>query len=188
MQKQNLRFLAVAISTLAIVTLWMTCCQVTQAADIVLASGKIEMQAPDAWQSKQPRFTGIVSHEFVIKATDGDARDGRATIGPAGGNVEDNIRRWYGQYTQPDGKATAERAVRKKIKLSGQDVHYIDVKGTYSGSRFSNEPSAPNYRLVAAIIETNNLGSFYLKFYGPEKTVTANEKAFKSIIDSLEIK
>ncbi len=35
----------------------------------------------------------------------------------------------------------------------------------------------PNYRMLAAIIETGGAGNYFLKFYGPEKTVAANEKS-----------
>ena len=78
-----------------------------------------------------------------------------------------NLNRWKGQYSL-EGKPT-----EKKITLKGQEVHYIDLSGTYKGSPFRKEPERPNYRLLGAIIVTQKLGSYYVKFYGPKNTVAA---------------
>jgi hypothetical protein len=42
--------------------------------------------------------------------------------------------------------------------------------------------------MLAAIITTKNAGNYYLKFYGPERTVVANQKAFEQMVKSLESK
>ena len=45
----------------------------------------------------------------------------------------------------------------------------------------------PNYRMLAAIVVTPE-ANFFIKYYGPRKTVTGNEKPFKEMVDSLGIK
>jgi hypothetical protein len=42
--------------------------------------------------------------------------------------------------------------------------------------------------MLAAIIETGGAGNYFLKFYGPEKTVAANEKAFLEMVKGLQKK
>ena len=45
-----------------------------------------------------------------------------------------------------------------------------------------------NYRMLAAIVQTKDSGNYFLKFYGPKATVTENEKAFRDVVDSLQVK
>ena len=42
--------------------------------------------------------------------------------------------------------------------------------------------------MFGAIIETKNNGNHFIKFYGPERTVTDNAEAFKKMLDSLRQK
>jgi len=158
-------------------------------AKMKLAGGKLEMTAPAKWQRKQPR-TRIVEHEFAIGASKGDSADGRLTVMGAGGGVQANIDRWFGQFTQPDGGSTRERAKVKKTQVGGQDIHLVDISGTFRDQRGPVAPAVerPKYRMLAAIIETKSAGDYFIKFYGPQQTVADNEKAFLEMIDSLEQK
>ncbi|MEX2113296.1 MAG: hypothetical protein WD845_08930 [Pirellulales bacterium] len=154
-----------------------------------LAGGKLRLLAPEDWQRKQPR-TSIVEYEFTVPAAQGDTTDGRLTVMSAGGGIDANIDRWYGQFTQPDGGSTRERAKIKKLNVGGEDVHLVDLSGTYKDQAGPLAPATerPKYRMLAAIIPSKGAGTYYLKFYGPERTVTAQEKAFVSMIEGLERK
>jgi hypothetical protein len=154
-----------------------------------LAGGKIKLTAPKDWQRKQPR-TSIVEYEFAVPAAKGDAADGRLTVMSAGGGIDANIDRWYGQFTQPDGGSTRERAKIKKQMIGGEEVHIVDLSGTYKDQAGPHAPATerPKYRMLAAIIPVKGAGTYYLKFYGPERTVTEQEKAFISMIEGLERK
>jgi hypothetical protein len=154
-----------------------------------LGGGAMRLKAPAEWKRKQPQ-TAIVEHEFAVPASKGDSADGRMTVMSAGGGVEANIDRWYGQFTQPDGGSTRDRAKVKKLKVAGQDVHVVDVSGTFKDQRGPATPAVekPKYRMLAAIIATKAAGNYFIKFYGPEHTVADNEKAFQTMIDSLEAK
>ena len=57
------------------------------------------------------------------------------TIMGAGGSVEANIDRWIGQFTQPDGSDTKKAAKIEQKKIGGQEVHLVDVAGTYKDQR-----------------------------------------------------
>lgn len=158
-------------------------------ATIKIAGGKLQLKAPGTWNRKQPQ-TAIVEHEFAIPASQGDKADGRLTIMAASGGVQPNIDRWYGQFTQPDGGSTRERAKVTKSKVAGQEVHIVDVSGTYKDQRGPVAPAVerPNYRMLAAIIATKSGQDYFLKLYGPERTIAENEKAFVGMIEGLEAK
>jgi hypothetical protein len=156
---------------------------------ITLADGKMVLKTPKEWVRKQPR-TKIVEHEFETPAVEGDKLPGRVTVMGAGGSVEANIERWIGQFTQPDGKSTKDKAVTQKLKIAGQEVHYVDLSGDYKDQPGPFTPAVmrENYRMLGAIVVNEKLGNYFIKLYGPKATVSANEKLFKDVINSLEVK
>jgi hypothetical protein len=153
-----------------------------------LGGGKLQLKAPEGWVRKQPLST-IVEHEFSVPAAKDDPADGRMTVMAAGGGIEANIDRWYGQFTQPDGGSTKDRAKVKKIAVAGQDVHLVDLTGTFKDQRGPMAPvvERPKYRMLAAIIATK-MGNYFVKFYGPQRTVADNEAGFLKMIEGLERK
>ena len=158
---------------------------------IAVAEGKLVVTAPAGWQRKRPE-SGIVEHEFAIPKAEGDDADGRMTVMGAGGSVDANIDRWLGQFLNAEGeKLTKEKAKIEKKKIAGEDVVLVDIAGTY----VDKPPFAPgsgtqrkNYRMLAGVVTTKQHGNYFFKFYGPEKTVEANEDAFVKMIESLEKK
>ena len=159
--------------------------------EIKLADGQLVLSAPGEWEQKQPR-TRIVEHEFAAPAADGDSEAGRLTIMGAGGSVDANIQRWIGQFSQDDGSKTEDAAKVEKKKIAGMEVRLVDISGTYKdmpGGPFAGGKTIerPNYRMLAAIIVSGdpNVGNYFLKFYGPKKTIDANEKPFRKMVESL---
>ncbi len=156
---------------------------------IKLSEGKIQLTAAENWKREKPR-TNIVEYEFSVPAVEGDATDGRVTIMGAGGSIEANIGRWLAQFTQPDGASTKERSQIEEQKIAGQEVHLVDITGT-----FKDQPRGPfgpttlrdNYRMLGAIISTEKRGQYFVKMYGPRKTIAANEKAFNEMINTLKV-
>lgn len=155
---------------------------------IALADGKIELLAPEKWQKKQPR-TRIVEFEFAATASDGDMIDGRLTVMGAAGGVDANIARWVGQFTQPDGKATSDVMKSEDIEAGGAKIRLVDLKGTYKDQAGPMSPAVmrENYRMLGAIVITDDLGHYFLKFYGPEKTIGDNEAAFREMLGTLKV-
>jgi hypothetical protein len=156
---------------------------------IALADGKLELTAPAAWERKEPSVR-IIEHEFAVPAVEGDEEAGRLTIMGAGGSVEANIQRWIGQFEQPDGAATKDRTKTEKLTIDGQTVHMVDITGTYKDQRGPFAPAVvrEDYRMLAAIIATEKSGQYFVKLYGPKKTIAANEKAFRAFVETLEVK
>ena len=162
------------------------------AEDVTVGEGKVTFKSPEGWEKKEPRIR-IVEAEFAIPAAKGDEQPGRMTVMGAGGSVEANIDRWIGQFEQADGGDTKKAAKIEKLKVNGQNVHYVDVSGTYRdmpGGPFAGGKAVlrEDYRMLAAIIETEKAGNYFFKFYGPKATVAENEKAFRELVDSLKVK
>ena len=159
-----------------------------------IADGGFSLQAPSGWQRVQPK-SGIVETEFAIPsegaAADGTpAQPGRMTVMGAGGTVQANIDRWYGQFAQPDGSETKTKATTKKLELAGCKVTLVDIPGTYKdspGGPFAGGRTVerPDYRMLAAIVETPDRGNYFLKFYGPAKTVTAHADGFRTMVEGM---
>ncbi len=158
-----------------------------------IADGKFELTAPGSWLAKEPKVR-IIDSEFEVPVAEGDDRPGRVTVMGAGGSIDANIDRWIGQFTQPDGSDSKKATKVKKMTVAGQDVHLVDVSGTYldkppfAGGGVERE----NYRMLAAIVETKQggkkAGNYFIKFIGPAHTVQDNEAGFQKMIESLSAK
>ena len=166
----------------------------SKADEIDIADGKFQMVAPEGWERKQPKIN-FIEHEFEVPASEGDERPGRVTVMGAGGSIEDNIKRWYGQFRQPDGGDSADAAKVEQKKVAGQEVTLVDVAGTYldkPGGPFAGGKTIErdDYRMLAAIIETTQkgkkTGNYFIKLIGPRKTIADNQKAFDAMIESLK--
>ena len=154
-----------------------------------IASGALSLEAPADWKRVQPK-SGIVETEFAIPSAGADEQPGRMTVMGAGGSVQANVDRWYGQFAQPDGSATKDKATTKTLKLAGCTVTLVDVGGTYKdmpGGPFAGGKSVdrPDYRMLAAIVETPQQGSYFLKFYGPGTTVAKHADGFRKMVEGM---
>jgi hypothetical protein len=154
-----------------------------------VADGQLKFTAVEGWNPTKPG-SNIIEHEFTVPASEGDANAGRVTVMGAGGSVEQNIDRWFTQFSQPDGGSTRDKAKVKKITVDGEDIHMVDISGTFKDQKgpFAPAVEREKYRMLAAIVVTKKLGNYFIKFYGPERTVTDNEGNFTKLIESLEHK
>ncbi len=154
-----------------------------------VAAGDLQFTAPGTWTKTKPR-SSMLEAEFQIDKIAGDDKNGRLTIMGAGGSIDANIDRWISQFTNADGSPLTD-VTPTVTEISGQKVHVVDLTGTFADSM--GGPGGPvtdqqNYRMLGAIIETEQLGNYFVKFYGPKKTVDANAAAFQEMLQSLKIK
>ncbi|HEY1067068.1 MAG TPA: hypothetical protein VGE52_13185 [Pirellulales bacterium] len=154
--------------------------------DLDLAVAKLTV--PAEWKKVEPK-SRIVQFEFAAPKAEGADADGRVTFMAAGGSIDANIERWYGQFTQPDGKSTKDRAKVEKKTIDGLEVHLVDISGTFaesSGGPFAGKTvERPDYRMLAAIIVAND-AQIFIKFTGPAKTIAANAENFQKMIESVK--
>ena len=153
-----------------------------------IADGAFTLEAPAGWERVQPK-SRMVETEFAVPAAQADAA-GRMTVMGAGGSVEANIERWCGQFSQPDGSATRDKATTKKLKVAGCEVTLVDISGTFTdmpGGPFAGGPAVqrPGYRMLAAIIATPGRGNYFLKLTGPAATIAAQQDAFRTMVEGL---
>lgn len=159
-----------------------------------IADGGYSFRAPEGWKRVQPKMQ-MIEAEFSIPS-EGTAADGsplqagRMTVMGAGGSIQDNIDRWYGQFLQPDGSETKAKATTKRIELAGCTVTFVDIPGTYKDSPAGpfaggRTVERPDYRMLAAIVETPKRGNYFLKFYGPAKTVAAHADGFRAMVEGM---
>jgi hypothetical protein len=132
----------------------------------------------------------IVETEFAVPAVEDGQQAGRVTVMGAGGSVTANVERWYGQFSQPDGSPTKDRAATKQIKLAGCSVTMVDVTGTYKdmpGGPFAGGQTIerPDYRMLAAIVETPSEGNYFIKFYGPAAIVAREADGFRTMVEGM---
>lgn len=158
---------------------------------IKLADGVLVLTAPKDWVRKEPK-SKIIEHEFAAPIADGDAIEGRITIMGAGGDVQQNIDRWAGQFTQPNGKESKDVTKVTKKTVNGIEIHVVDIGGTYQdmpGGPFAGGKPTPRegYRMLGAIMIAPKIGNYFVKFYGPEKTVTKYEADFNKMLDGLTV-
>lgn len=155
-----------------------------------IADGALSLQAPEGWRRVQPK-SGIVETEFSIPAENAaGGQSGRMTVMGAGGTVQANVDRWYGQFSQPDGSATRDRATTKKLQVAGCAVTFVDIPGTYKdmpGGPFAGGQAVerPGYRMLAAIVEVPDRGNHFLKFYGPADTVAKHAEGFRRMVEGM---
>jgi len=177
----------------ALVALVAAPVQAWQAGDDALtytiAEEGFSLAAPEGWKRVQPK-SSIVETEFAIPSEGEGLQPGRMTVMGAGGSVQANVDRWYGQFAQPDGSDTKSKATAKKIKLAGCDVTIVDISGTYKDAPagpFAGGKAVdrPDYRMLAAIVETPDRGNYFLKFYGPGKTVAKHADGFRAMVEGL---
>ncbi|MBM3774395.1 MAG: hypothetical protein FJW37_04450 [Acidobacteria bacterium] len=147
------------------------------------AAGGIRWTPPKSWKAQPERPMRAAT--YTVPAAPGDAEPGECAVfyfGPGqGGGVDENIRRWIGQFSAVDGKpATRAASVR------GMKVTHIDVSGSYAGMGGPMAPARtpkPGYRLLGAIIEGPE-GAVFFKLTGPAKTVAAARAEFEAMIES----
>ncbi len=159
-----------------------------------IADGGFSLDAPESWKRVQPK-SNMIETEFSIpsegQAADGSPEQpGRMTVMGAGGSIQANIDRWYGQFAQPDGSPTKDKSTTKKLNLAGCTVTIVDIPGTYKdspGGPFAGGKTVerPNYRMLAAIVETPDRGNYFLKFYGPAKTVEKHADGFRKMVEGM---
>jgi len=159
------------------------------AREFTVAEGRFSLAAPDSFKRVRPRSM-MVETEFSLPPIAGDEGSGRFTVMGAGGSIEANIDRWIGQFSQPDGSATKDKAAVKKLKVAGCSVTLVDVTGTYKdmpGGPFAGGRviERTDYRMLAAIIETGDAGNYFLKLYGPAKTVGNSADGFRKMVEGM---
>lgn len=140
---------------------------------------------PESWRQVPPS-SSMRAAEFELPGAAGAAN--LAIFAGNWGSVDDNVARWVGQFSGPDG-APASGVQRRSLVVGegqpggGLQVVRVAVSGTYIGD-MGGGTANPGYRMLGAIVQTSS-GFHYLKVVGPEATVFEWEDEFDAFVASL---
>jgi hypothetical protein len=144
----------------------------------------LKSAAPSGWKEEAPTNQMRLA-QFKLPKAKGATEDAELVIFKnAGGNVRDNVARWKGQFTPPEGKTIDDVAKVSEIKIGGRDATLLDVHGTYLYKRRPFDPAdkgekRPDYRMLAIQFEgPNNL--YHIRLVGPAKTVEQYKEGFET--------
>ncbi|MDB4956777.1 MAG: hypothetical protein JWO36_4346 [Myxococcales bacterium] len=158
--------------------------------DGTLALGPFALTAPADWKIK-PISSSMRAADFELPAAAGqEAELVVFYFGEAGaGSVQDNLDRWVGQFTQPDGKASKDVAKVEKAKFAGQEATVVSVSGHFAGMAMGGGSAVEkqDQAMLATIIASPS-GPYYFKLVGAKKTVDANAAKFRALLASLKLR
>lgn len=149
----------------------------------------LEWQAPEGWRSVPPA-SAMRKAEWALPKVEGDGEDASLVVfyfgSGQGGDVQSNLDRWYGQFEQPDGRATRGLAQVEHRTISGMRITLADVTGTFRGGMPGGPPAEPrpDTRMLAAIVEASS-GPWFFKLVGPKRTVEHWRASFDAFLGSL---
>ena len=150
----------------------------------------LRFTVPSEW-TRVPAPSDMRAAQFRVPKSGSDAEDAEAVLfffGPGqGGSAQDNLDRWYGQMTQPDGKASKDAGTVVIKTVKGLKVTALDLPGTYKGMPAPGAPATTKsgYRLLAAAIEGTG-GPWFFRIVGPDATVKAAKPGFDAMLESVE--
>ncbi|MFO0980596.1 MAG: hypothetical protein U1E76_02435 [Planctomycetota bacterium] len=149
----------------------------------------LSLKPPAEWKYVGRQEGMIASEKFTLPKVEGDAEDGELKFYQGSmGDREANITRWFGQIEQPDGSDSAKVGKRSEFQAGPLSITFIDVSGNYNAPAMV--PGAPaggkktGYRLLAAYIEGGK-GPWYVKAYGPEKTMAHWRDGFEQMLKTM---
>ena len=152
----------------------------------MLDIGAIAVKPPDGWKVVPPR-SKMRKAEMVADGPAGPAELVVFYFGAQGaGTAQDNVQRWVSQFTTPDGKPVTDVDL-KNLEINGHKVSRVEVAGSYINTmamQGQEQAPAADQRLIAAIVSTVS-GPYYLKFLGPNATVTQERAAFDAMLNSI---
>lgn len=154
------------------------------------ATPDLKFDAPAEWRA-QPPSSAMRRAQYALPRAAGDSEDGELVVfffgAGEGGNVQDNLARWKGQFTTADAKPLPPEASKTDmLEANGMKVTLLDVSGRYAPSPMGGAPAtAPrdSYRMFAAVIEAPG-GSWFVRSTGPAATMAQHQAAIRAFVTS----
>ena len=152
----------------------------------LLDIGALKFKVPSGWNVQTPK-SSMRQAQLQAEGPAGSAELVVFYFGPQGaGSPKDNIDRWVGQFSNPDGSPVTNPNLAL-MKVGEQEVTRVEVSGQYANTMAQpGQAAAPQtgQRLIAAIVGTGS-GPYYFKFLGPDETVAAQAAAFDGLLQSI---
>ena len=72
--------------------------------------------------------------QFRLPASERGIDDAElAVFSSIGGSVQDNLSRWFDQFSQPDGSDSQEKARVQEFSVNEMSTTIVDLTGTFTG-------------------------------------------------------
>jgi hypothetical protein len=151
--------------------------------------GQMHFLNPSDWTRKRPS-SNMRIYQVTIPPVEGDSQPGEvAFFAPIGGSIEDNINRWIGQFSQPDGSDSKAKTTIEDLQGDVYKVKLVTLTGTMLASSMPGMPAQSEktgWMMLGTIIETPS-GPWYVKATGPEKTMSSSKEKFIALSKSIQI-
>jgi len=161
-----------------------------QPASVIASSrvriGDLTATVDEGWIQEVPSSSMRLT-QFRLPASERGIDDAElAVFSSIGGSVQDNLSRWFDQFSQPDGSDSQEKARVQEFSVNEMSTTIVDLTGTFTGGGMpmSQPVEKKDYRLLAAIV-VGASDVYYFKLVGPEKTVERWATSFGEFIGDL---
>ena len=161
-----------------------------QPASVIASSrvriGDLTATVDEGWIQEVPSSSMRLT-QFRLPASERGIDDAElAVFSSIGGSVQDNLSRWFDQFSQPDGSDSQEKARVQEFSVNEMSTTIVDLTGTFTGGGMpmSQPVEKKGYRLLAAIV-VGASDVYYFKLVGPEKTVERWATSFGEFIGDL---
>lgn len=161
-----------------------------QPASVVASSririGELTATVDEGWIQEAPSSSMRLT-QFRLPASEPGIDDAElAVFSSIGGSVQDNLSRWFNQFSQPDGSDSQEKARVQEFSVNEMSTTIADLTGTFTGGGMpmSQPVEKKDYRLLAAIV-VGASDVYYFKLVGPDKTVERWATSFGEFIGDL---
>lgn len=136
---------------------------------------------PPGWRSVRPA-SSMRRAQYAVPGAGGDGELAVFFFGVGqGGDIDENIRRWHGQFERTDAPPTRETRTVGTMRVT-----ITAATGRFNAGGMTAAPAGPrdDYALLGAIVETPQ-GPWFFKLTGPRATITAARPAFDALVASM---
>jgi hypothetical protein len=148
--------------------------------DALAASG-IQWKTPSGWREGGPRAMRLATYFVGGPEPETTAECSVFHFGPGmGGNLDDNIERWVGQF---DGSPNYARRV---LTVHGLRVTRVEIAGTFLApdAEMQSQGKRPGWKMLGAIVEGPQ-GAVFFKLTGPGRVIDGATRDFDALLASL---
>lgn len=149
------------------------------AAAPVVAMG-VKIPVPNGWRQVPPANSMRLA-EIQVPDASGDAMKAcTIAFSTAGGSVQSNFERWFGQIRDAAGNPVKSEIATSQV--AGLTVSTVEMVGVYAG--MGDGAPKPDWMLRGSIVETST-GLLFIKMTGPAEQMKAASASYKSMLDGL---
>lgn len=136
---------------------------------------------PPGWRSERPA-SSMRRAQYAVPGAAGDGELAVFFFGIGqGGDIDENLRRWHGQFERTEAPPT-----RESRNVGTLRVTVTAASGRFNTGSMGAGPTGPrdDWSLLGAIVETPQ-GPWFFKLTGPRATLAAARPAFDAMIASM---